>query len=65
MRKIFDEHIISGKYFEVHQDWEVPIPAFFVMVPINEPLRSSIDQFSEEELIEFGGFTSKSAKSNA
>jgi len=52
MSKLFpDEKVIKTKYFDIHQDWEVPIPGFFV-VSTNTPHRS-IEEFSDEESFEF------------
>ncbi len=45
------ESIITTKYFDVHQDWEVPIPGFFVIAPLRK--LKSIDEFTDEESIEF------------
>ena len=45
------ENIIITKLFNIHQDWEVPIPGFFVLAPIRK-IRS-ISEFTDEESIEF------------
>ncbi len=59
-KKIFDETVLDGKYFEVHQDWETPIPGFFVL----ESKRKihSVGEFSEEEAEEFIRFLVKIRK---
>ena len=45
------ENIITTKYFDVHQDREVPIPGFFIIAPLRK--LKSVDEFSDEEAIEF------------
>ena len=51
-KKLFpNENIISTKLFTIHQDWEVPIPGFFILAPLRK-IRS-IAEFTEEELSEF------------
>ncbi len=56
--------IISGKkevpggsllrttYFDVHQDYAVPIPGFIVLVPLRHV--ASIEHFTDDEASEFG-----------
>ena len=46
-----NENIITAKYFDVHQDWEVPISGFFIVAPLRK--LKSIDEFTDEEAIEF------------
>jgi len=46
-----NENIITTKFFSVNQDWEVPIPGFFIIAPSRNI--KSIDQFSKEEIAEF------------
>jgi len=46
-----NENIIITKYFDIHQDWEVPIPGFFIITSLRKI--KSIDEFSDEEAIEF------------
>ena len=46
-----DLKVFDGKYFEVHQDWEVPIPAFFILAPKRR--MNSIIDFSYDESFEF------------
>ncbi len=46
-----DEKIIVTGRFDVHQDWEVPIPAFFIIASIRK-IRS-IEEFTKEEAEEF------------
>jgi diadenosine tetraphosphate (Ap4A) HIT family hydrolase len=43
--------IFETKNFRVEQDWEVPIPGFFIVAPKKKA--SSIADFTEKELIEF------------
>ncbi len=52
MKKLFpDENVITSKYFSVNQDWEVPIPGFFIIAPVRK--LKSVAEFSEEEALEF------------
>ncbi len=46
-----NEDIITSKYFGVHQDWEMPIPGFFILSP-KRKIRS-VSEFTDEESIEF------------
>lgn len=46
-----NEQIFEGTYFEVHQDWEVPIVGFFI-IAAKRSIRS-ITEFTSEESIEF------------
>lgn len=46
-----EEEILDGKYFNTHQDWEVPIPGFFIIASKREVF--SIEEFSDEEYTEF------------
>ncbi len=46
-----DENVITTKYFSVSQDWEVPIPGFFIIAPVRK--LKSVTDFSEEEALEF------------
>ena len=46
-----NENIITARYFDVHQDWEVPIPGFFIIAPLRR--LKSVDKFTDEEAIEF------------
>ncbi|MBL7159653.1 diadenosine tetraphosphate hydrolase [Candidatus Microgenomates bacterium] len=51
-KKLFpNENIISTKLFTVHQDWEVPIPGFFILAPLRKI--KSIAELTDEELSEF------------
>jgi diadenosine tetraphosphate (Ap4A) HIT family hydrolase len=45
------EKIIEGDYFEINQDWEVPIVGFFILAP-KRKIRS-ISEFNENESKEF------------
>ncbi|PIN75917.1 diadenosine tetraphosphate hydrolase [Candidatus Woesearchaeota archaeon CG10_big_fil_rev_8_21_14_0_10_37_12] len=46
-----NELVIKTDYFDIHQDWEVPIPGFFIIAPLRK--LKSFDDFSDEEAIEF------------
>ena len=46
-----DEKIITTKLFKVGQDWEIPIPGFFIIAPLRKI--KSISEFTDEESIEF------------
>jgi len=46
-----NENIITTKLFNVAQDWEIPIPGFFIIAPLRK--LKSIPEFSDEEAIEF------------
>jgi diadenosine tetraphosphate (Ap4A) HIT family hydrolase len=46
-----NEKIITSKHFTVSQDWEVPIPGFFIIAPLRKI--KSIDEFTDEEATEF------------
>lgn len=51
-KKLFPkEKIIITKLFGIHQDWEHPIPGFFILEP-NRKIRS-ISEFTDEESREF------------
>lgn len=45
------ENVTITKLFTVHQDWEVPIPGFFIITPLRK-IRS-ICEFTREEEAEF------------
>ncbi|MEW6195029.1 MAG: diadenosine tetraphosphate hydrolase [Bacteroidota bacterium] len=52
MNKLFpDELVFESKHFNIHHDWEVPIPGFFIIAP-KRTIRT-IDEFTEEEAIEY------------
>jgi diadenosine tetraphosphate (Ap4A) HIT family hydrolase len=52
MKKIFpDENVITTKLFNISQDWETPIPGFFILSPLRK-LRS-ISDFTDAEALEF------------
>jgi len=52
MTKLFpDATVVDTRFFNVHQDWEVPIPGFFVLSP-HRTLRTIMD-FTDEESAEF------------
>ncbi len=54
-KKLFPtEQILSGKYFEVHQDWECPIAGFFIIAPKRQV--RSFSEFTDEESVEFMDF---------
>jgi len=46
-RKLFDITVYETANFEVSQDWEVPIPGFFIVAPKRKV--SSIVDFSDKE----------------
>ena len=46
-----NENIITTKLFNVGQDWEVPIPGFFIIAPLRK--LKSIDELTNEEAAEF------------
>lgn len=46
-----NENIITTKLFSIGQDWEVPIPGFFIIAPLKK--LTSISNFTDEEAIEF------------
>lgn len=51
-KKLFpNEKIIVTEYFDVHQDWAVPIPGFFIVA--SRKGRVSLAEFNEEEASEF------------
>ena len=52
-----NENIITTKYFDVHQDWEVPIPGFFIIAPLRK--LKSISEFTDEEAVDFINITRK------
>lgn len=52
-----NEKIIITEYFDVHQDWGVPIPGFFIIA--SRKGRVSLDEFDDEEANEFFGLVRK------
>ncbi|MBU1149173.1 hypothetical protein KKI23_03720 [Patescibacteria group bacterium] len=46
-------NIYTTKYFEINQDWEVPIPGFMVIASLR-PIKS-VSDFSDQEAAEFIG----------
>lgn len=46
-----DDNVIITELFNIHQDWEVPIPWFFILAPTRK--LKSIDEFTDPEAIEF------------
>ena len=51
-KKLFpNENIITTKLFTVGQDWEIPIPGFFIISPSRKI--DSITDFTEKEAVEF------------
>ncbi|MCP6726840.1 MAG: diadenosine tetraphosphate hydrolase [Patescibacteria group bacterium] len=46
-----NEKIIITKYFDVHQDWDVSIPGFFIIA--SKTGKVSLDEFNNEEADEF------------
>lgn len=52
MEKLFpNEKVVETKSMEIHQDWEVPIPGFFILSP-KRKIRS-ISEFTDGESAEF------------
>jgi diadenosine tetraphosphate (Ap4A) HIT family hydrolase len=51
MKKLFDESVLDGKYFEVYQDWETPIHGLFILA--SKRKIHSIGEFTDEEATEF------------
>ena len=50
--KLFpNDKIIVTKYFDIHQDWDVPIPGFFIIASTKGKI--SLDEFDDEEANEF------------
>lgn len=43
--------IASTKYFDAHQDYEIPIPGFVILV--SKKHLQSVDEFTEEERLDF------------
>ncbi|HVY72442.1 MAG TPA: diadenosine tetraphosphate hydrolase [Candidatus Paceibacterota bacterium] len=61
MRSLFpNEVVVETKNFKVAQDWEVPIPAFFIVSTIRN-IRS-IGEFTDEEALEFAPLVRKIRK---
>ncbi len=52
-----NENIITTDLFSVNQDWEIPIPGFFIIAPLRK--LKSIDDFTDEEASEFINLTRK------
>jgi diadenosine tetraphosphate (Ap4A) HIT family hydrolase len=46
-----DDKVIVTEHFDVHQDWEVPIPGFFIIAARRKI--QSVADFTEEETAEF------------
>ncbi len=46
-----NELVFESINFTIHQDWEVPIPGFFIVAP-KRAIRT-LDEFTEEEVIEY------------
>lgn len=46
-----NQTIIITKHFDIHQDWEVPIPGFFIIASVRKI--KSIADFKKKELKEF------------
>jgi len=43
--------VIRSKYFDVHQDFEIPIPGFMILTSLRH--LKAVDEFTEEESLEF------------
>ena len=48
-----DFKVIRTKYWDIHQDWEVPIPGFFI-VALNREGVKSVGDLAMEEWMELG-----------
>ena len=46
-----NECVISTKLFDIHQDWEVPIPGFFILA--TKRVINSVGEFTPDEEREF------------
>ena len=55
-----NEKIIVTKYFDVHQDWGVPIPGFFIVA--SRKGRTSLAEFNSNEAGEFFNIVMKLRK---
>jgi diadenosine tetraphosphate (Ap4A) HIT family hydrolase len=53
-----DERILLTKTFDVHQDWTVPIPSFFIVASRDDSKKSFAD-FDDEEITELGNTLKK------
>ena len=52
MKKPFENDVVlKTELFQVGQDWEIPIPAFFIIAPLRK-IRS-ISEFTDKEATEF------------
>ena len=52
MKKLFpNENILTTQLFNIAQDWEVPIPGFFIIAPLRKMV--SISEFTDPEAAEF------------
>ena len=52
-KKLFpNETVLKTKYFDIHQDWEVPILGFFIIASVRDI--KSVADFTGDELEEFG-----------
>jgi hypothetical protein len=59
--KLFpDDKVIVTEYFDVHQDWEIPIPGLFIIASTKD--RISLDEFNEQEAAEFFNLVRKLRK---
>jgi diadenosine tetraphosphate (Ap4A) HIT family hydrolase len=52
IKKTFDITIYETPKFTISQDWEVPIPGFFILS--SKRNIKTIDEFNEQETLEFG-----------
>jgi diadenosine tetraphosphate (Ap4A) HIT family hydrolase len=61
VKKLFpDDIVILTELFNVGQDWEVPIPGFFIIAPLRKV--RSISEFTDEEATEFTNILRKLRK---
>lgn len=52
-----DQQLITTSHFRVEQDWEIPIPGFFIVASLRKV--KSIVEFTDEEAVEFIQLTRK------
>lgn len=59
-KPFLNDKVIVTEYFDVHQDWAVPIPGFFIIA--SRKGRISLDEFDDEEAKEFWSLIRKLRK---
>lgn len=59
MEYLFPQDILAqSRFFEVNQDWEVPIEGFMIIAPLVRG-KKSLDDFTNEERIDYVQFVSR------